>query len=152
MKNAIKILAILIIGINILSLQSCKKYEDGPLLSLRCKVNRLTGEWELTGGNQTKTTQEPTVIISNVVLKIEKEGSFDIAGLVTAQLLPAPLPVTFAGEWRWLNNKEDLGLELTDTIPGIDFGFNGEMMITRLTNKELQTTDEFGETWEFEKK
>lgn len=157
MKNVIKILAIVVIGINILSIQSCKKYEDGPLLSLRCKVNRLTGEWELTGGDQTKTTQEPSVVIDEVFLEFDKSGTFDISGSGSLKLpgnpLPIPIPtIVFSGTWDWVDKKESILLTLDDSNPLLDIGFNGEMMITRLTNKELHTTDEFGETWEFEKK
>jgi hypothetical protein len=38
---------ILIIGLISVLFNSCKKYEDGPLISLRSPLNRLLGEWEV---------------------------------------------------------------------------------------------------------
>lgn len=42
MKNTI-----LFLGILIILTHSCKKYEDGPFISLRSPINRLLGEWEV---------------------------------------------------------------------------------------------------------
>ncbi len=39
---------ILLLGFSILILHSCKKtYEEGPAISLRSKMNRITGKWKL---------------------------------------------------------------------------------------------------------
>lgn len=40
---------IFLIGLTLISVfSSCKKYDEGPGLSLRSKMNRLCGEWEIT--------------------------------------------------------------------------------------------------------
>lgn len=49
---------IVITAIGILSLQSCKKGENDPFLSLKTRDARITGEWELTYSNQTYTYTE----------------------------------------------------------------------------------------------
>lgn len=39
----------LLIGITLISITTgCKKYDEGPGISLRSKMNRLCGEWEVT--------------------------------------------------------------------------------------------------------
>ena len=45
MKKGIKILASLILVISILT--DCKKYDEGPLISLRTKKARLAGDWKI---------------------------------------------------------------------------------------------------------
>ena len=49
MKTKKKFLGVALMIIFIAPLyQSCKKYDEGPAISLRSKKNRLTGEWEVT--------------------------------------------------------------------------------------------------------
>lgn len=38
---------IIIIGLSAILFNSCKKYEDGPLISFRSPTNRLLGKWEV---------------------------------------------------------------------------------------------------------
>jgi hypothetical protein len=48
MKKKTMLLSIALLGGVILMLSSCGKYEDGPGLSLRSKVGRVAGDWEVT--------------------------------------------------------------------------------------------------------
>ncbi|MDY0143314.1 MAG: hypothetical protein RBR97_15610 [Bacteroidales bacterium] len=43
---------------------SCKKYEDGPLLSLKSKNARLNGEWELVSYSYVRTSDTETTTTS----------------------------------------------------------------------------------------
>jgi len=45
-----KIKRLVIVTLAIVALSSCKKYEEGPWLSLRSKTARITGNWSLTSG------------------------------------------------------------------------------------------------------
>ena len=47
MKNSTKIAVILILitVLVLFSMQSCQKYEDGPMLSLRTRTERVTNQW-----------------------------------------------------------------------------------------------------------
>ena len=48
MKPTLKILLALSIVSTILTMSSCKKtYDEGPAISLRSKMNRITGKWRL---------------------------------------------------------------------------------------------------------
>ena len=46
MKTTSKILVVAILALGV-QLTSCKKYEDGPAISLKSKNKRLVGDWEL---------------------------------------------------------------------------------------------------------
>ena len=46
MKTTSKILLVAILALGV-QLTSCKKYEDGPAISLKSKNKRLVGDWEL---------------------------------------------------------------------------------------------------------
>jgi hypothetical protein len=45
--NKITLLALLTVGISVSTLQSCKKYENGPSLSLRSRTERVANVWKI---------------------------------------------------------------------------------------------------------
>lgn len=88
MKTKVFILILVMFG---LTFSSCKKYEDGPALSLKSKNARLTGEWKLvsysyerisTSGTSTSTYDGTTMItpygsyLYSRTLIIDKDGTY----------------------------------------------------------------------------
>ena len=146
MKNINPILAVAVLGSSVLSLQSCKKYEDGPLLSLRSKTARLTGEWEITGGDN----YSPYV---DIWMEFEKDG--DMTTKVNV-FYPGysyygydyTYTSSIKGWWEWIHNKE--GLEISRHTGDGTYIYTFEWDITRLTNKEFNFTVNDSD-WEFEK-
>src|SRR3990172_6777766 len=106
-------------AVAVFNFQSCKKYDDGPAISLKSKKGRLTGEWELTGGDP--GIYDPTI---SQIWEFEKDGDFKWTYSYTGY------SYSYQGDWEWENNKEEI--ELTFTGGGIS-----EFVIKRLTNKEL---------------
>ena len=118
-----KLLSLIAIGTFALgSLSSCTKYEDGPLLSLRTKKARLTGEWEVVETKVNDETQSDSD--SDVFYTFEKDLDFEYreAG--------DNISVTAKGEWDFSSGKEKIRITFSN-------GDVEEYTILRLTNKEL---------------
>lgn len=116
-----------------LTFSSCT-YEDGPSISLRSKKARLTGEWE--GKTIAGESVEDGLTLD---LEFKDDGKVDL----TLGFLGST--TTETQEWEWKDGKEKL--EITDAD-----GDKQEWTITRLTNSELEFTDEDNEEFKFEKK
>jgi len=144
MKKIIIISLALIIGA--MSLNSCKKYEEGPGVSLRSKKARITGEWKLVKHTDDGIDYSEGLDTEKVIYNFEKDGAVTISfndenGAVE----------TFQATWEWGASKESVeisfnffGLSSTEKYP-----------IVKLTNKEMiwEGPDSFGDIvrQEFEK-
>lgn len=125
-----KKLLLAVAALIMLNLSSCKKYEDGPVFSLRTKTARLTGEWEVVEVDN----DDP---IGKVILEFEKDGDF------TFSISSSGNSSSVDGDWEWENGKEAIEVEIN--------GNKEEWEIIRLTNDELWFEDESGNEWECEK-
>ena len=70
--NAIRMVLALFVGV--LVLESCKKGENDPFLSLRSRDNRISGEWELAEYESESTT---TVTDGGTTVTTTSSSSFD---------------------------------------------------------------------------
>jgi len=113
-----------------LNFSSCKKYEDGPMFSLRTKTARLTGTWEVVKIDG----ENPD---GKLILEFEKDGDF------TATFDYGSYSCSSEGVWEWASKKESLEI----TVDGDKTEFD----ILRLTNKELWFEDEDNAEWKCEK-
>jgi len=136
-----KIILALTILVASLQFTGCKKYEEGPFISLRTKTARLIGEWNLVNYNETynspdssltktydgktitQTTKNQTCSFDYTQhLIFKKDNTYSLTpdndprfGIINDQSYP----------WSFSSNKEDLVLN--------DINYN----ILRLTEKEL---------------
>ena len=106
---------------------ACGKYPEGPGFSLRSKVGRLSGEWEvqeIDGDDDYDLT-----------LEFERDGSFEWSydGY------------SYEGEWEWEDDKERIKIELDDLPYDVEFN------ILRLTNREMILKGGAEDEWELEK-
>lgn len=125
MKLDLKVLSL---AISLLVGFSCKKYDEGPALSLRTKKQRLTGDWTMAailkdGKDVTSTYYVKTTLLDYHFL-IEKDGRFAITGSGQS-----------AGTWELSDHKRDLVL-----IPDLS-AIKETYQIQRLTEKELWVKD-----------
>lgn len=124
MKNRISLIAL---ACMVLALISCKKYEDGPALSLRTKKSRLVNEWEYdyvraaNGDNITASYANSTIEFTKDETYISTIGSS-----------------TETGTWQFAHDKEDVVM----TEPSS--GGTLTLHITRLKARELWFTVEQG--------
>lgn len=117
MKKLVAFLAAIVLMV---SVNSCKKYEDGPLLSLRSKTARIVNEWVIdkvmTNGVDV-TANYP----DDYLLTINDDLTYTMLGNA----------VTQEGTWAFDEKKESIIFTLTSS--GMDYLYT----IKRLKNKEL---------------
>lgn len=111
-----------------IALTSCKKYEEGPALSLMTKKSRVAGTWEVESywENGVDKTTDYRQGISSETYTLDKDGTYTISF--------TSLIGTFndAGTWEFINDK--LELKTQSNTAGSD---PDTVIIVRLKNKEL---------------
>ncbi len=165
MRN--KLINFVFVGIAIAGLStisSCKKGENDPFLSLKSRKARITGEWKLTEGTITSssnfggstftytTTYTNTTSTSNgstnaysETLTIEKDGTYEVA------IIDDGYPTTISGNWFFVGKIKDIDIKKKEAImfvaqkfsePGYVETYNGlyggeVMIMDQLKNKEV---------------
>ena len=156
-NNLTKLMALAVVGTGIITLQSCKKYDDGPGLSLRSKKARLAGEWELTGGDWATSLDLLGYDSWEVIYEFSKDGDFEVNVSFTETYEIYSYPGGYSdttvtdsykdkGEWDWGRDKESIEIDW-DELGQLDT----ELDINRLSNKEFWGEDFLGFDFEFEK-
>lgn len=128
------------------SLQSCKKYQDGPM-SLKTPEKRIEGSWTVTSYSSASSEggsgEYYQITTSQLVFDPQKDGGSNVAFFDYSKY-----EYGIGGTWQWMENKD--GITLTfDSILG-----NQEFSITRLSDKEMMLVDEVGRqvgfsAWEY---
>lgn len=150
MKNTTQgFLALMIIGL--IFPYSCKKYEEGPCISLRTKNDRVTGD-KIIQSYKVDGVDSSSYIYS--LMGSYKEYIFTFTTHSDHDVAIPPVTVTNengkivnAGKWTFRDNKETLYLNL--------YPFITYWKIQRLTEKDLWlTTDSLNKRYElkFKKK
>ncbi|HLW30428.1 MAG TPA: hypothetical protein VKX29_06195 [Brumimicrobium sp.] len=128
MKTA-KLFTVVLLGLAFV-FTSCKKYEDGPAVSLLPKKARLTGTWtpvkSIDGDGSVSEYSDEEV---NMVFK--KDGTY----------INRITPIMFEGKWEFNGDKTKIILSNTGTLQ-----IGKEQTILRLTNNELWLKDGDTET------
>lgn len=119
MKNKNIILVISIITISFLLTVSCKKYPDGPLLSLRTRTERLSNNWKID--NYKINGTDYTSLIPNYTETFTKKGSYNYSWSV------------FDGSGTWSFQNKDKEVKLT----GSDSQASRTLHLLKLEEKTL---------------
>jgi hypothetical protein len=159
MKKKILVFTALLLGFMTV-FNSCKKYEDGPLLSLKSKNGRITGEWELKEYKYTRTTDEGTTTRTfngSIMTFSGKEWSnytYDYIDTSYTYSYSMNLTIEKGGTYKWYEvEKGDID-EWTAYWSWLDgqsgkeqllLEDDGIYLIKKLTNKELII--EYSYTW-----
>lgn len=109
---------------------SCKKYEEGPGISLRSKKGRVAGKWlrykmDIDGVNQ--------LLAVDLRLEMKRNGDFlsyneDSNGDVLSEV---------SGEWSFGNDKEQLVIDILDADPVLNGASTVYWDIVRLKHDDL---------------
>jgi hypothetical protein len=83
----------------------CKKYEDGPLLSLRSKKARLCQRWEITGMDENEKPVDLKGFFQSFTFK--KGGEFELYTLSDGYQNES------RGDWEFNNGKDKLMLSFS---------------------------------------
>lgn len=124
---------------------SCKKYDEGPSLSLRGKKGRAAGEWEIEKymENDVDKTAQFRQVQSSETIEFEKDGKYK----ATATSALFGTTSISEGTWEFINDKEDIKTTITSvngstlSTPSLD-----TTHLIRLTNKEMWSKDVSGST------
>ena len=125
MGRLLKIIFLLFLSFTILS--SCKKYPDGPALSLRSKMNRVTNVWTIEKyliDDVDQTTAMLAGFYENT-FQMKKDGTY------SENWNSFVAPLTDGGKWEFIENKE----AIKKTSDGT--GTSDTLTILRLKNKEF---------------
>ena len=120
-----------------LSFSSCKKYDDGPMFSLKTKTARLTkGEWEVV------EVANHDIVDGKMEMEFDKDGDFTTT--YTYSYDGESQTTSYKGEWEWESGKESIEVRY-------EGGEKEEFEILRLTNDEFWFEDEDGDEYILER-
>lgn len=127
--TALTVAALMIGG---LGLTSCKKYEDGPALSLLTKKMRVAGTWEVEAFfvDGVDKTSDYRAFTTSETIEYKKDGSY------TSSYTYVIGSDTDAGTWEFINDKEEIKTLSNDAGATPD-----TMVILKLKNKEMWFTE-----------
>jgi hypothetical protein len=103
----------LVLGLSLITaitFASCKKYEEGPVISLRSKKERVANTWQIEvayndGEDVTEEYDEYTV-------KFTKDGDAELAALYSWGGFSYEYETN--GTWSFMNNSEELEVDYED--------------------------------------
>lgn len=127
MKTRILLMSSLML-MSIITFNSCKKYPDGPTLSLRTKTERVSNVWRIE--KLTKNGVDITAGTSEKTYEFRKDGAFIYtSGSKIEQ-----------GTWVFIDKKERLDIKTSDPF---------KWKILRLKEKEMWAQENDGDIFEY---
>lgn len=104
------ILLITLIIILMSGISSCKKYEEGPFISFRTVMNRITGEW--TVKEVVKNGEKQSISIYTLhEIEFNEDGTGIYRIIVTSQHYENPLLHSEEFNWEFVNDNDYLKIE-----------------------------------------
>jgi hypothetical protein len=111
------IILIVLIGLIIPTIQSCKKYEEGPSISLRSKEERVSNTWKVDNCKRNGT--DYTSLVANYIETYTKDGNYSYSwGNASG-----------TGKWQFQNSDKEIKLT------GIDNQASHTLVILKLEEK-----------------
>lgn len=141
--KVLKLVLFSLIFIMLFAISGCKKYEDGPLISLRTKEARLTGEWDveyfsINGYDSTSYLKSQSFYGKYLFGKDEIHNKKLFVYKNSSTVIPN---YNGDGYWMFLNHKESVYIHYDYLTSGPTVGpFRANDItweIKRLKNKEL---------------
>ena len=96
--NSIKLKQIAIVLTLIISLWSCKKYEYGPLLSLRSKTERVANTWRVEQYKINDADNTSVLTSINYTETYDKDGNYSYSSSLGSG----------SGKWVFQNNDQEI--------------------------------------------
>lgn len=101
MKTKISLFLILLAGLMIPTIQGCKKYQDGPLLSLHSRAERVANTWKVD--NYKENGNDYTSLVAGYTETYSKEGAYSYSW------------GSLAGTGTWAFQNNDAEIRITGT-------------------------------------
>jgi hypothetical protein len=120
MKNNTKVLALIVLGaMMFMGIQSCKKYEEGPLISFTSRTDRVANTWKVD--NYKVNGDDYTSLVAGYTETFTKSGDYSYNwGIISG-----------TGSWAFKNN--DAEIQLT----GIENQASHTLVILKLEKKQF---------------
>jgi hypothetical protein len=113
------------IGLTALTIQSCQKGEDDPVVSLKTRKDRFTNTWVLTKYEKNGVNQD----LSGSTYTYEVYNSGRLTQTIEGAVFGFPTKSVKEGDWVFVNDEEDVRI----TIEGTATTYN----VQRLATNEL---------------
>lgn len=117
-----------------IGLSSCSKYEDGPMVSLRSKKERIANTWKVEKAMDKGS--DVTASFEQYKLEMLSDGAASLAALYTLGDLTFEFETK--GTWSLQNSNEDLQLDFENNAADKTYE------ILRLKEKELWLREKGG--------
>ncbi len=105
MKKIKNTILALVIGSSLLSvtmLQSCQKYDEGPMVSLRSRKERVANTWKVD--NYKINGSDYTSLVTKYTETFTKEGAYSYDWSI----------LNGSGTWKFQNNDKEIKLDGSD--------------------------------------
>ncbi len=113
------ILIILLAGLTIPTIQSCKKYPDGPMISLRTRTERVANTWKVD--NYKRNGTDYTSTMGGYTETFTKDGNYSYSWHILGG----------TGKWAFQNNDKEIALT------GLNNQSNYTIVILKLEEKQF---------------
>ncbi len=118
---------LLLAAASLLSLSACKKYDDGPAISLTPRAERIANTWVIE--RATENGQDVTDQYDQYVLTLTSGGGATLDASYV--LFGVQITTQTTGTWHFENNDEHLVLDFEEDLA------DGTYLIQRLTQSQL---------------
>jgi hypothetical protein len=118
-KMKMSAVIVLFCALVIPTMQSCKKYPDGPFISFRTRTERVSHSWKVD--NYKRNGTDYTSTMSNYTETYTKDGDYSFSWGIFGS----------AGKWAFQNNDKEIGLK------GVSNHSAQTLVILKLEDKEF---------------
>lgn len=127
----LKVLLILL-SLSMIGITSCKKYEDGPLISFRSRSERIANNWRVV--KATENGNEVTGDFDRYEITFTKGGDANLTAHYT--FLGIEYDYTTQGKWSFTDNDKKLDVNYDNDVADAVY------VILKLEEKELWVRQE----------
>jgi hypothetical protein len=112
-------------GVLITSANSCKKYEEGPTISLRSKTARVSNVWKIEKYLENGTDKTTNFTNSNYTVTLTEDGNYSYSYTFGSS------NVTGSGKWEFQNKDTEIKISGINGVP------SQTLIILRLKESEF---------------
>ena len=114
-----------------LSFGACKRYTDGPLLSLKSPTSRISNTWEVESASD-ENGKDVSGSYSPYILTFKKDGTYQVQANISGNL-----SVVNNGTWEFIDNKKSVVTTFKTNIGNTTITNVDTVEILKLKSKKL---------------
>jgi hypothetical protein len=126
---SVALIVLLIAG----AMPSCKKYEEGPLLSLRSKDSRLVNKWKFDKYIVNNTDYTPSILEGSYI-EFSENGDFAM-DVYPVEGASTEDTITVTGTWEFASGKTSLDINMKYTYE--DFWSGNEVTVNQINEWDI---------------